>query len=177
MSSSPRPKRITNQQLNDANEKILSWSARLAEKEEKINRLEQLIAEKEILFSQIENNLSMIEQRQAQFDELLEKYEKESEKRSSAASNRISRREAIEKAKLVFETLNEHKYRLEEAENRQNPTLKDMIYLVADIRCRFSRLKRQALESGVIAPALQIEEEDIPDYVYDEEEEDYEQEE
>lgn len=145
------------EKLNQINERFDNWEERLKHEDEEISKLENQIDLKMSFFESIENNLKIIENRQSKFDELLRLYE-------SQTGNPIhSRFEILEKAKSLTRNLEDHQHKID-AMNQNITTLQQMIYLVSDSYCKYSKLKRMIphIREGEI------------DYHEEEEEEDFE---
>lgn len=122
------------QKLNEINEQFDAWEERLIEEDEEITKLEGQLDLKESLFQSIENNLKIIEDRQNRFDQLLSLYEKQS------GSPMYSRFEILDKAKSLSRNLDNHQKKIEDMTINIS-TLKDMIYLVSDIHCKYSKIR------------------------------------
>lgn len=150
------------QKLNEINEKFNAWEERLNHENEEVSKLENHVNLKGALFDSIENNLEIIEDRQNKFDKLLQMYE------SQSGNPLYSRFEILEKTKSLSRNLEDHNHEIEQMNNNIQ-TLKDMIYLISDIHCKYSKLKRMIPRITPGEEAVEEEEEEEFEHIEEEE--------
>lgn len=138
--------------LLEVDERLNKWASRLNEEENQIRMLESQVEFKELKINELERNLGIIEQRQKQFDQLLTIYEEQ----SGNVNPELTRSEVLDKAKSLSRNLEKHQKEIKKM-NENVTTLKDMIFLISDIHCKFSKLKDE------IAPNQTLDEEDFLD--------------
>lgn len=124
--------------LSGINDEYNKWARSLNEQQLKISQLETNLEIKKSLLNKLDQNLDIIKDRQKRFDKLISIYEAK-----LPQSNDLTRPEVLEMAQSLSKSLEVHDDQLQHM-NRDVRTLKDMLYLLTDMKCRFDEIRHQA---------------------------------